>query len=60
VAETFDPPPRRPIEGQLRKQKYVERNAPYASYQSAYRAGYEGKPLSGKRYEEVETNLQRD
>lgn len=43
------------------KQKYVERNAPYSTYQSAYRTGYEGRSLyPGKRFEEVETDLQRD
>ena len=43
------------------KQKYVESNATYASYQPAYRTGYEGRGrYPGKRYEEVEANLQRD
>ena len=43
------------------KQKYVERNAPYSTYQPAYRTGYEGRNLyPGKKYEEVESDLQRD
>lgn len=43
------------------KQKYVDRNAPYTTYQPAYRTGYEGRArYPGKRFEEVEANLQRD
>jgi uncharacterized protein YcfJ len=43
------------------KQNYVEPNAPYANYQSAYRTGYEGRrQYPGKKYEEVEESLQRD
>lgn len=43
------------------KQKYVERDAAYATYQPAYRTGYEGRSrYPGKKYEEVEANLQRD
>jgi hypothetical protein len=43
------------------KQSYVERNAAYATYQPAYRTGYEGRSrYPGKRYEEVEADLQRD
>jgi hypothetical protein len=43
------------------KQKYVERNAPYTAYQPAYRTGYEGRSqYPGKKYEEVEADLQRD
>jgi len=39
----------------------VDRYADYASYQPAYRLGYEGRGrYPGKRYEEVETNLERD
>jgi uncharacterized protein YcfJ len=42
------------------KQKYVEANAPYANYQSAYRTGYEGRSqYPGKKYEEVEADLRR-
>jgi uncharacterized protein YcfJ len=42
------------------KQSYVERNAPYDTYQPAYRTGYEGRSqYPGKKYEEVESDLQR-
>ena len=41
-------------------QKYVESNASYATYQPAYRTGYEGPGLyPGKKYEQVEKDLQR-
>ncbi len=43
------------------KRKYVASNAPYTMYQPAYRTGYEGRSqYPGKKFEEVETNLQRD
>lgn len=43
------------------KQKYVEPNSTYDIYQPAYRIGYEGRSrYPGKRFEEVESNLQRD
>jgi hypothetical protein len=43
------------------KQSYVDRNTPYESYQPAYRAGYLGRTkYPGKKYEEVEADLQRD
>ena len=43
------------------KRKYVESNAPYTMYQPAYRTGYEGRSqYPGKKFEEVETDLQRD
>ena len=43
------------------KQKYVERDAAYATYQPAYRTGYEGRNrYPGKIYEEAEADLQRD
>ena len=43
------------------KQKYVERNATFATYQPAYRTGYEGyNRYSGKKYQEVEADLRRD
>jgi uncharacterized protein YcfJ len=43
------------------KQKYVEGNVPFATYQLAYRTGYEGhNRYSGKKYQEVEADLQRD
>ena len=62
VAETFDPTAEEAYwKANYAKQKYVDRNASYASYQSAYRTGYEGRGrYPGKRYEEVEANLQRD
>jgi len=43
------------------KQSYVERGAKYDTYQPAYRTGYEGfTRYPGKKYEEAESNLQRD
>jgi uncharacterized protein YcfJ len=43
------------------KQKYVEGNATFATYQPAYRTGYEGhNRYPGKKYQEVEADLQRD
>ena len=43
------------------KQKYVDRNASYDSYQPAYRTGYEGRnQYPGKKYDEVEADLQRN
>jgi hypothetical protein len=40
---------------------YVDKGSPYDLYQSAYRTGYEGYGrYTGKRYEEVETDLHRD
>lgn len=40
---------------------YVDRGAPYTTYQPAYRAGYEGRnQYPGKKFEEVEANLQRN
>ncbi len=43
------------------KQKYVERDAAYATYQPAYRTGYQGRSqYPGKKFEEVEADLQRD
>jgi hypothetical protein len=43
------------------KQTYVDRNSPYTHYQPAYRTGYEGRSqYPGKKFEEVETSLQRD
>jgi uncharacterized protein YcfJ len=40
---------------------YVDKDSPYDLYQSAYRTGYEGYGrYTGKRYEEVETDLRRD
>lgn len=43
------------------KQKYVDRNAPYDTYEPAYRTGYEGRSqYPGKKYEEVEADLQRN
>jgi hypothetical protein len=43
------------------KQSYVEPNAAYATYQPAYRTGYEGRSrYSGETFLEVEADLQRD
>ena len=43
------------------KRDYAEKNVPYDAYQPAYRTGYEGYTrYPGKRYEEVESDLQRD
>lgn len=40
---------------------YVDRNAPFSTYQQAYRTGYEGRGrYPGKRFEDAETELQRD
>ena len=40
---------------------YAERNLPYEDYQPAYRTGYEGRTrYDGKKYEQVESDLQRD
>jgi hypothetical protein len=40
---------------------YAEREVPYEEYQPAYRTGYEGYGrYSGKKYEEVEADLQRE
>jgi len=48
-------------QSQYSKQEYVERDAPYSAYQPAYRTGYEGhSKYPGKKFAEVETNLQRD
>jgi len=43
------------------KQKYVEPKASYDTYRPAYRTGYEGYTrYPGKKFEEVESDLQRD
>jgi hypothetical protein len=62
MAEAFDPTAEEAYwKANYAKQKYVERDAPYARYQPAYRTGYEGhRRYPGKRYAEVEANLQRD
>jgi len=40
---------------------YADKNVAYSNYQPAYRTGYEGfTRYPGKKYEEVETDLQRD
>ncbi len=42
------------------KQKYVERETPYTTYQPAYRVGYVGRSqYAGKSFDEVEPELQR-
>jgi hypothetical protein len=39
----------------------VDRDAAYATYQPAYRTGFEGRrQYPGKKFEEVEADLQRD
>jgi uncharacterized protein YcfJ len=62
VAETMDPTVEEAYwKANYSKQSYVERNAAYATYQPAYRIGYEGRSrYPGKTYEEVEADLQRD
>ena len=43
------------------KRPYAESNLSYDTYQPAYRTGYEGYTrYSGKKFEEVESDLQRD
>lgn len=43
------------------KQGYVDKGSQYEAYQPAYRTGYEGVArYPGKRYEDVEPDLQRD
>jgi hypothetical protein len=43
------------------RQSYVDRDAAYATYQPAYRTGFEGRrQYPGKKFEEVEADLQRD
>ena len=43
------------------KRSYAEKNLSYDNYQPAYRTGYEGySRYPGKKYEQVETDLQRD
>ncbi len=44
-----------------RNRHYVDRNASYDVYRPAYRVGYEGYArYKGRKYEDVETDLQRD
>src|SRR3954471_3680807 len=43
------------------KRNYVDRGASYEVYRPAYRLGYESRSkYQGKRYEEVESDLQRE
>ena len=43
------------------KRSYADKNVSYDNYQPAYRTGYEGYTrYPGKKYEEVEADLQRD
>lgn len=43
------------------KRPYVTKDSGYATYQPAYRTGYEGRrQYPGKTYEEMEENLKRD
>jgi phage tail tape-measure protein len=62
VAEKIDPTVEEAYwKNNFSKQKYVEPNASFATYQPAYRTGYEGRSrYAGKQYDEVEADLQRD
>ena len=62
VAESMDPTVEEAYwKTNYSKRTYVESNAPYTLYQPAFRTGYEGRgQYPGKKFEEVETNLQRD
>jgi phage tail tape-measure protein len=62
VAEKMDPTVEEAYwKANYSKQSYVEPNAAYATYQPAYRTGYEGRSrYSGKTFLEVEADLQRD
>ena len=62
VAEKIDPTVEDNYwKGNYSKQKYVEPNSSYDSYRPAYRTGYEGYTrYPGKRFEDVESDLQRD
>jgi len=62
VAEKMDPTVEDAYwKANFSKQAYVDRNAEYATYQPAYRTGYEGRSrYPGKRYEEVAADLKRD
>lgn len=43
------------------RQPYVDKNLSYGTYQPAYKTGYEGYGrYRGKKFEEVESDLQRD
>jgi len=43
------------------KRSYADKNEPYDSYRNAYRTGYQGYArYQGKRFEDVESNLQSD
>jgi len=43
------------------RQKYVDRDAPYDTYQPAYRTGYVGRTrYPGRTFEEVEADLESD
>ena len=43
------------------KRSYAEKNVSYDNYRPAYRTGYEGHArYPGKKYEQVEADLQRD
>ncbi len=43
------------------KQKYVDGNVPFTTYQPAYRAGYEGhNRYPGKKHQEFEADLRRE
>lgn len=60
VAEKYDPTVEDAYwKTNYSKQKYVDRNLPYTTYQAAYRTGYEGAGrYPGKSFEEVEADLE--
>jgi uncharacterized protein YcfJ len=62
VAEKIDPTREDEYwRNEYSKRSYVEPSAPYETYQPAYRTGYEGYGrYHGKRYDEVESDLQHD
>lgn len=62
VAEKIDPTAENAYwKSNHAKQTYVERDADYATYQPAYRTGYEGfSRYPGKTYDQIEADLKRD
>lgn len=62
VAETIDPTAEDAYwKKNYSQRSYVTKDSAYATYQPAYRTGYEGRrQYPGKTYEEVEPNLRRD
>jgi hypothetical protein len=62
VAEKIDPTVEDTYwRNNYRTQKYVAPDTSYETYQPAYRTGYEGRArYAGKKFEDVESDLQRD